>query len=337
MRNLFVALVVGASVVPAAFAAKGAKPVLTVYTYESLVSEWGPGAEVKSAFEQTCGCELRWVAAEDGAALLTRLKIEGAKTKADIIMGLDNNLMAEARDTNFFLPYQAKWAKTLSLPVEWKDTVFTPFDYGHFAFMMDTEKVKTPPKSLAEFLDGKDWNKSLIVQDPRTSTPGLGMLLWVKSIYGDKSKEALEKLRKKTLTVTKGWSEAYGLFTKGEAPFVLSYVTSEAYHVVEEKSTRYKAVPFSEGHYLQVEVAGILKSSKQQELAKSFMDFLGDPRVQSAMALKNWMMPVIGKVATLPEIFIKLPEPGKSLLIDSGEVAKNRKAWVQEWLSHFRN
>ena len=60
-----------------------------------------------------------------------------------------------------------------------------------------------------------------------------------------------------------GWSEAYALFTKGEAPMVLSYTTSPAYHVIAENTDRYKAASFAEGHYLQVEVGGIVAGVKQ--------------------------------------------------------------------------
>src|SRR5690606_39464104 len=51
----------------------------------------------------------------------------------------------------------------------------------------------------------------------RTSTPGLGLVLWMKAVYGDKAADAWAKLKDRVLTVTPGWSEAYGLFTKGEA------------------------------------------------------------------------------------------------------------------------
>lgn len=75
----------------------------------------------------------------------------------------------------------------------------------------------------------------MIYEDPRTSTPGLGLLLWMQKVYGDKAPAAWQQLAKKTVTVTKGWSEAYGLFLKGEGDLVLSYTTSPAYHLIEEK------------------------------------------------------------------------------------------------------
>lgn len=109
----------------------------------------------------------------------------------------------------------------------------------------------------------------MIYQDPRTSTPGLGLLLWMQKVYGDDAPQAWQKLAKKTVTVTKGWSEAYGLFLKGESDLVLSYTTSPAYHILEEKKDNYAAANFSEGHYLQVEVAARTAASKQPELAQN--------------------------------------------------------------------
>ncbi|MCP6576788.1 thiamine ABC transporter substrate-binding protein, partial [Klebsiella pneumoniae] len=66
----------------------------------------------------------------------------------------------------------------------------------------------------------------VIYEDQRTSTPGLGLLLWMQKGYGDQAPEAWQKLAAKTVTVTKGWSEAYGLLLKGESDLVLSYTTS---------------------------------------------------------------------------------------------------------------
>ncbi len=80
-------------------------PVLTVYTYDSFTSDWGPGPAVEKAFEAECGCDLEFVAAGDGAALLGRLKLEGASTKADIALGLDTNLTADAAATGLFAPH----------------------------------------------------------------------------------------------------------------------------------------------------------------------------------------------------------------------------------------
>ena len=78
---------------------------LTVYTYEGFTAEWGSGPQVEKAFEAKCGCDIEFVGLTDGVELLNRLKLEGANSRADIVLGLDTNLTAEARATGLFAPH----------------------------------------------------------------------------------------------------------------------------------------------------------------------------------------------------------------------------------------
>jgi thiamine transport system substrate-binding protein len=302
---------------------------LIVYTYESFTAEWGPGPQVKKAFEAECGCEVDFVSVADGVALLNRVKLEGASTKADVVLGLDTNLTAEAKATGLFVPHGA--VSDVNVPGGWSDDTFVPYDYGYFAVVYDTEKLKNPPTSLKELIEG-DPTQKIAIQDPRTSTPGLGLLLWVRSVYGDEAPEAWAKLKGRVLTVTPGWSEAYGLFTKGEAPMVLSYTTSPAYHMIAEKTDRYQAAAFSEGHYLQIEVAGVTTTGAKNPLSEKFMAFMTGPKFQDAIPETQWMYPAGKMDKPLDPAFDKLVKPAKTLLFSPEEVAANRKAWVDEWL-----
>jgi len=304
---------------------------LTVYTYESFTAEWGPGPKVKEAFEKQCSCTVDFVAVTDGVALLNRLKLEGEQTKADIVLGLDTNLTYEAGQTGLFAPHGID-TDSVTIPGGYKDDTFVPFDYGYFAVVYDTEKLKAPPASLKELVEG-DPKQKIVIEDPRTSTPGLGLLLWVRAVYGDKAGEAWAKLKDRILTVTPGWSEAYGLFTKGEAPLVLSYTTSPAYHLIAEKTNRYKAAAFDEGHYLQVEVAGQTKNGAKNPLSKAFLTFMTSPAFQDAIPENNWMFPAAKTSVPLDPAFDTLVKPAKTLTFTSEEVAKNRKAWIDEWLA----
>ena len=267
----------------------------------------------------------------DGVALLNRIKLEGASTKADVVLGLDTNLTEDAKATGLFVPSGIDLAN-VKVPGGWSDDTFVPFDYAHFAVVYDTEKLATPPKSLKELVEGNPEEK-IILQDPRTSTPGLGLVLWVKQVYGDQAPEAWASLKRRVLTVTPGWSEAYGLFTKGEAPMVLSYTTSPAYHMIAEGTQRYQAAAFDEGHYLQIEVAGITKNGSKNPLSRQFLTFMTSPAFQNVIPETNWMLPAGQTDKPLDPAFGKLVQPTKTLLIDPAEVARNRKAWVDEWLS----
>lgn len=308
-----------------------AEETLTIYTYDSFTAEWGPGPLVEKAFEAECSCDLVYASAVDGVALLNRLKIEGERSKADIVLGLDTGLLADARETGLFVAHGVD-DTMVKVPGGFADDLFIAFDYGHFAVVYDSEKLATPPASLKELVEG-DSAQKIILEDPRSSTPGLGLVLWMKSVYGDKAGEAWARLKRRVLTVSPGWSEAYGLFVKGEAPMVLSYTTSPAYHAIAEKTQRYKAAAFSEGHYLQVEVAGMTKKGADNPLARRFLAFMTGPGFQDVIPETNWMFPAGATSKPLDPAFAALVKPDKTFLIAPDDVAANRKAWVDEWLT----
>jgi thiamine transport system substrate-binding protein len=155
----------------------------------------------------------------------------------------------------------------------------------------------------------------------------------MKQVYGDKAADAWKKLSPRILTVAPGWSEAYALFIKGEAPMVLSYTTSPAYHVIAENTDRYKAASFDEGHYMQVEVGGVVEGSQHKELAARFLAFMMQPGFQDQIPTNNWMFPAGTTSAPLPPAFDQLVKPSKTLLYSPDEVHQNRRAWIDEWLN----
>ncbi|PID41634.1 MAG: thiamine ABC transporter substrate binding subunit [Proteobacteria bacterium] len=323
--SLSSSLLFSALLFSALFASPSWSADLTIYTYDSFVSEWGPGPKLEKAFERQCQCDIEFVAAEDGISILNRLRIEGDKSKADVLLGIDGALMAMARRENRVKPHSLKLPPLVD-ELNWKDDTFVPFDYGYFAFIYDSTKVKNPATSLKGLIES---NASVIYQDPRTSTPGQGFMIWMNQAYGDGTAAAWEQLAKHTVTVTKGWWEAYSLFLKGDADYVLSYNTSPAYHVVAEDKHQYKAAKFSEGHIAQVEVAAITRTAKNTKLAESFLAFLISPEAQKIIATGNWMLPVI-KGVELPEIFSQLIKPAR-LEFDANTFDENRKQWVKQW------
>ncbi len=317
----------------AATSAVAETPKLTVYTYDSFVSEWGPGPAVEKAFEEICGCDLQFVGAGDGAALLARLKLEGKRTRADVVLGLDTNLSAAAAETGLFGKHGRAPQVDVPNPEDaagvWKDPYFLPYDWGYFAFVHDKEKLPNPPKSFEELAAS---DVSIVIQDPRSSTPGLGLLLWVKTVHGDKAGEVWAGLADNIVTVTPGWSEAYGLFLDGEADMVLSYTTSPAYHRIAESDDSKGFAPFSQ-HYLQIELAGKIAATDQPELADMFLEFMLSEAFQSIIPTTNWMYPAIIPEAGLPEGFNPPLEAARALLAPANTVSALRDEALVEWLN----
>ncbi len=318
------ALALGALALPAL----GQDNTLTIYTYDAFAADWGPAPGLKDGFEAQCDCTVEFVGTEDSISTLRRAQLEGDQTEADIILGLDTSTIGEGKSTGLFVPHELD-LPDFDMPIAWDDDIFVPFDFGYFAFVYDTESVETPPTGFRELAELPEDFK-IVIQDPRSSTPGLGLVLWIKAIYGDEAHQAWEALAPHVLTVTTGWSEAYDLFLAGEADMVLSYTTSPAYHMIAEDEDRYAAAKFDDGHYMQIEVGGILEASDNKDLARDFLAYLVTPEAQAILPETNWMYPVTEPEGGLNPGFDAMIDPEPALLLDNEEVTENTSAWIDE-------
>ena len=300
------------------------RPVLTVYAPDYFGSEWGPGPGIESGFEDICGCDLEFRTGD----VLPRLLLEGENTRADVAIGLNTDVTARAREAGIFAPHGQE-TDDLSMPLEWTDETFLPFDWSYAAFVYDRTRVAEPPESFDALLEAEDL--SLIIQDPRASISGLALLLWVEAIYGEKAASAWERLAPKVLTVTQDWSTAYGLFTEGEADMVLSYTTSPAYHIIAEEDDTKAAAIFEEGHYLFVELAAKVAGTDQPVLADMFMEYVLSEDFQSMIPTTNWSYPANLPQADWPEVFRDLPRPDRALFFSEEEAEARRPAAIETW------
>lgn len=300
-------------------------PVLTIYAGDYFTSEWGPGPIIETEFEKTCACDLQWSTGD----LVPRLLLEGERTKADVVIGLTSDVTARARATGLFAPH-GQDNSALTLPIEWTDDVFLPFNYGHTAFIYNEETLDSPPRSFDALVQMPD-DVKIVIQDPRTSISGLALVLWVQSVYGDRATEVWEALAPKILTVTKDWSTSYGLFTDGEADMVLSYTTSPAYHMFAENDFSKKAALFPEGHYFMVETVGKIAGTDQPELADQFMSYVMTREFQSLIPTANWSLPSALPQSDWPEGWSELPLPETVLFYSEAEAAALQAEAIETW------
>ncbi|GFE64352.1 thiamine ABC transporter substrate-binding protein [Litoreibacter roseus] len=310
-------------------AAYAETPELTIYAPDYFTSEWGPGPKIEAAFEAQCDCDVKYLAGD----LLPRLLLEGERTKADIVIGLNTDVTKKARETGLFVPH-GQDTSALTLPIAWEDEVFLPFNWGHTAFVYDNTRLTDVPASFDAFLNGSD-DVKVVLQDPRSSISGLALMLWMRAVYGDEVEQAFEKLAPKVLTVTGGWSESYGMFTSGEADMVLSYTTSPAYHIIAEDDRTKSAAIFEEGHYFMTELVGRVGSSDQPELAAQFMDFVLSETFQGMIATANWSFPAKLERDKLPDGFKELALPDTVLFYNEDEAAALRDDTLDAWLRAF--
>ncbi|MDB0034591.1 thiamine ABC transporter substrate-binding protein [Alphaproteobacteria bacterium] len=301
-----------------------AKEELKILTYGSFNSDWGPGPNIEKEFESVCNCNLIWNTAESSGALLSRMKLTKNNEGYDVLLGLDDSLIKEAEGNDLFLEHKIK---EFNLDLDWNNKFFTPFDYGYFSFIYDQTKLSTPPQSFDELASRNDI--SIIVMDPRYSTPGLGLAKWIDQVYQEGAAEFWKNLQDQIVITSKSWSDGYGLFLEGESDVVLSYTTSPAYHSLIEGNSNYQSLNMIEGHAIQIEVMGILKNASNYELARNFLEFSLSENFQKHIPQGNWMYPVIDLQNSQNDFYSAAPKPKP--LDQIFPSLPEKESWILNW------
>ena len=280
---------------------------LIVYAYDSFCGDYGPGKELSDNFYSSTGIKVKLVECGSAVEMYNRILYEGDNCPADVVIGLPDTIDI---DSSMFYHFEPPCKFDL---IDYDtSTNLIPFNYGVFSFLYNREiNVDFIPDSLLD-LTNSSFRNSIILIDPRTSSVGLGLLIWtVEALGTDNALKWWKEISQNTLTISDSWSSAYGLFTENEAPFVISYTTSPVYHVLNEGYTTYKPLEFKEGHIRTTEYLGILSNSKNKHSAELFSNFLLTEG-QELIAIYNSMFPA-NKTTKLDNAFDSALMPTKIL------------------------
>ena len=302
---------------------------LLIYSYDSL-----PGSLedlTVEYFESEYGVTVTFDRVGDAGAVYTQAYLERDNPQADVLLGLDSSDVPRAIDDNLLEPYEPDELQVVDEDLILDDTFHAvPYDWGYIVLNVDTEQVDSVPESWDDLLSG-EYRDSIIMLNPGTSSPGRNFLLFTIAEFGpDGYLDYWRELEPNILTVTGGWSEGYGLYTEGEAPLVVSYELSPAFHREFEDTDRYEAVLFDGGGYRQVEVAGITRGARNRLNAERFIDFMVDELFQEEIPLSQFMYPIHPDVE-LPESFGEIERITRPVMLDPRDVADNFEEWFAEW------
>ena len=255
--------------------------------------------------------------------------------------------LSRALQAGIFEPYKPRGLENvpdeLELDPEYR---LVPVDYGDVCLNYDKsyfeEKGLTPPQTL-EDLTQPELKGLTVVENPATSSPGLCFLLATVGHFGESGDytylDFWRDMRANDVLVTEGWEDAYwGQSTwagEGNRPIVVSYATSPAAEVyfsegaLEEPPTG--NVLGDGACFRQIEFVGILKGTKNRDLAEAFIDFMLSEHFQEDIPLQMWVFPANEKAA-LPQVFLDFAEiPERPAVVSPEAIAKNREAWIEAW------
>jgi thiamine transport system substrate-binding protein len=302
-------------------------PTLTILAYDSVARYLGPA--LAEEFEPRCSCRLDFVALGGSAELVPRLAAEAERHRADLVLGIETNNAARAAATGLLVPHGVD-AEAPDLPVRFDDPLFLPYAWSHLAFIYDADRLEgRPPASFAELAES---DLTVVIQNPHTSTTGLGLVMWIEAAFGDRAEAVWESLAPRIHRVVPTWSDAYHpIFREGQVDMVLSYATSPGWHRAEEDDDGPRTALFEEGHYVRIEVAALLADAPEPDLARNFLAFLLAPEAQALIPEIRVMYPAAIPEAGLPEAYAGLPLPESTLFLGPEEAEARREPALAAW------
>ncbi len=296
-------------------------------------------------FEQRTGITVKVVTGGDAGELVNKAVLTAGNPEGDVLFGVDTTLLTRAVSGGVFTPYRSPLLEDLR-PELREDTsggLVTPMDYGDVCLNIDDNwfaaKGLPPPRDL-DALTEPAYRDLLVVENPATSSPGLAFLLATVARYGDAGwQDYWTRLRDNGVKVVNGWTEAYsgdfsGSSGQGDRPLVVSYASSppaEIVYAADPKPATPGTSVMTDGCFRQVEYAGILAGTSNVAAARTVIDWLLSPEVQSDVPLSMFVFPARDGVA-LPQVFTDFAAvPLAPLSLPADEIAAHREEWVDTW------
>lgn len=329
-----------ASLAPEASPTAGER-TLTVMTHDSFAAS----KDVMQTFQDEYHVKVQILKSGDAGTALNKAILAKDNPFADVFYGVDNTFLSRALDEGIFEPYDSPLLA--KIPAEFKldpQNRALPVDYGDVCLNYDITYFANhglqPPQNLADLLK-PEYKDLLVVENPATSSPGLAFLLTTIANYGqDGYLNYWKGLVANGVKVDNGWEEAYytdfsGASGKGPRPIVVSYDSSPAFEVIygtnpnAEPNTA--AIVADNTCFRQIEFVGILKGTKNRDLAEKWVDFMLSTKFQEDMPLQMFVFPV-DPDAKLNATFTKyLALPQKTATVSPQEIAANRQKWLEAW------
>jgi thiamine transport system substrate-binding protein len=312
---------------------------IVVMTHDSFAAS----KSVISAFESANNVKLQFIASGDAGTALNKAILAKDNPFADVFYGVDNTFLSRALTENIFQSYNSPILAEIppqykldpqnsALPVDWGDVCLN-YDLQYFS----SHNI-TPPQNLEDLLK-PEYKNLLVVENPATSSPGLAFLLATIGHFGTGNYlDYWRGLVANNVQVVNDWETAYYTnFSRwgGDRPVVVSYNSSPAFEVVGSKTpltAPETAVITSDGScFRQIEFVGILRGTKNQDLAEKWVDFMLSTTFQEDMPLQMYVFPV-NPNAKLDVNFRKfLAIPQNPAYVSPDDIAANREAWINAW------
>jgi len=264
-----------------------------------------------------------------------RMLAEKSNPKQDVIWGWAATQMVDPRILEMLEPYKPKGVDQVKTSFrDPKDRWFATTGY-FAAFCVNTEVLKKDnlpmPTSWKDLLNPV-YKGQLIMPNPASSGTGYLQVSSILQMMGEKKGwKFLHKLDKNMGQYIKSGSKPCKLTRVGEYAVGASFAFVGVKSIV--KGYPIKLVIPSEGAGYEMEVSGLMKTSKNKADAKRFLDWLLTPEAAKLYGQRAAMSVVPGAVQTQSARDAGLPADVSTVLynMDFAWSAKNKQRIVAKW------
>lgn len=310
---------------------------LTVIAHDSFVA--GVTDETFEEFTADTGITVEVLPAGDAGSMVNQAILTKDDPIADVLFGIDDTFLSRALDESIFIPYESPLLSDVPDELELDDLHrATPIDRGDVCLNYDLDYFsETRPPLNLEQLANPEYADLLVVESPATSSPGLAFLLSTIATFGEDGwQDYWRSLVDNGVRVVGDWDTAYyaeSTWWGGDRPLVVSYASSPPAEVIFADPPTDEAITgvIDEGCYGQIEFAGILAGTPNEEPARQLIDFMLSPTFQSQIPLTWFVFPANETVDLPPEFVEFTTVPSSPNRLDPALIDDSRERWITEW------
>jgi thiamine transport system substrate-binding protein len=299
-------------------------------------------AETFAEFTEQTGISVDVIAAGDAGSMVNQAALSKDNPLADVLFGVDDTFLSRALEEEIFVEHTSPLRDTVDPGLIPDTDLVTPIDYGDVCLNYDkawfADSGSQVPTDLDHLRD-PDVARTLTVEHPATSSPGLAFLLATVEEYGEEGWTGFwADLRAGGVNVAPDWDTAYyNDFTRygGASPLVVSYASSPPAEVIfaTEPLDEAPTGVVEAGCYRQIEYAGVLAGTEYPGAAGELIDFMLSVRFQENIPLTWFVFPANTEAELPPEFVDNTVIPADPARLDPAIIAENRDRWIDEWIA----
>ena len=269
---------------------------LTLYTA-------GPGSLAKklaAGYQQQTGVKVDIFQATTGK-VMARLEAEQANPRADILISASWDSAEELQQRDWLLAYQSPNAA--KVPDQFKTPYYVAQGISALGIVWNSASGTPEPHDWQD-LAQPAFKDKVTTPDPALSGASLDLVMGLQNAQGEKAWTLFDNLKANGMIIAGPNAQALTPVLQGAKAAVFGAVDYVSYNSLQNGES-IKVIFPSSGTVIAPRPMMILKSTKQPDQAKAFVDYVLSPEGQKLVA-DAWLMPARSDIGAKRPLFSDL-------------------------------